>query len=553
MLTVGIASLEVLTAIRAYVEGEGLYSKGQKDAVYYLWRYAESHAEQDYEAYGASIARPLGDRDARLALITAPPDLERARAGFLAGGNNPDDVGRLIWFFRLFHHTPPFLHEIDLWTRGDAYTARIVQTAEAVHRDPAGLREPGANANFQAVLRDVTVGITPIENEFSATLGDVARQATRWLIGVSTLFATVIATLGLHGIRARRRDRAQHDAELRRSEARHRLFLRNASDGVHILDEQGRVVETSDSFCRMLGYSRDEVMELQVPDWDARVAERGPDPAHGRFALPTRFETVHRRKNGSTFEVEVHVEPFEAAGQDYLYCSARDITELRRLERAVLEATTREQRKLGYDLHDELGQELTGLSMLAASLSAVERAAGRPAAERLSEIEALARQAIGTCRAIAHGLSPLTYQGGDLVRALEEMVRVQGAGGSTHCRFSVAGRAPLRLAAETADNLYRIAQEAVTNARRHGSAREIRVLLEIDSSTVRVQIEDDGIGIPERKKEEAGMGLSIMKFRAAMIRGQLSIGRGRRGGTQIVCTCDQLRDVHGQSAINSAS
>jgi len=661
MLTLSIASLEILTAIRAYVEGEGLYSKGQKDAVYYLSRYVESRDDEDYSAYLDSIAKPLGDRDARVALSAVPPDLPRARAGFLAGANHPDDVPRLIWFFQLFHATPQFRHAIELWTEGDAYTARIVEIAAAVRRDPDRYRDPGQRAAVRAILQDVTVGITPRENEFSSTLGAAARQATRWLIGACAVFAAIIAAIGIEFARARLRERLAYESALRRSESRYRslfasshdailvvqpngaildanpaayqlfdvapngfgtcaelgladergafgagtgaeawlaprhdltlrrrdeafsaevvlarfadsggeprisiairdtterrrleaavaaesarrhLFLRNASDGVCILDEQGRVVEASDSFCRMLGLARDEALGRTPPDWDVRATEReaGVGAPVDRSGARSRFETFYRRKDGSSFEVEVHTEAFEAGRRPYLYCSARDITELRRLERALLDATNREQRRLGYDLHDELGQVLTGISMLTASLASAERAAGRPAATRLGELELLTRQAIGTCRSIAHGLSPLTYQGGDLVRALEEMVGLQRVGATGDCILDVSGTSPLRLGAEAADNLYRIAQEAVTNARRHAHARTIRVALDIRPASVRLEVEDDGIGIAEHADEGAGMGLGIMKFRAAVIGARLVIGRGKVRGTRLVCTCAQ--------------
>jgi PAS domain S-box-containing protein len=337
------------------------------------------------------------------------------------------------------------------------------------------------------------------------------------------------------------------EAEVAAESARRQLFLRNASDGVHILGDTGRVVEASDSFCAMLGYSREEVIGLHPSQWDARIAGDALREAMDRaFAGKlTRFETVHRRKDGTTFEVEIHVEAFEAGGQNYLYCSARDITELRRLERALLDVTSREQRKLGYDLHDELGQVLTGISMLAASLASTERAAGRPAAERLAELEALSRQAIVTCRGIAHGLSPLTYQNGDLVQALGEMLRLQQSAGGAKLRLTVNRSAPLSVAAETKDHLYRIAQEAVTNARRHAAAKHIDVSIEIGTDHVRLEIADDGKGLVQPEAPPSGMGLDIMKFRATIISAQFSIGPGEYGGTSVVCVCEQNRGGDG--------
>lgn len=329
------------------------------------------------------------------------------------------------------------------------------------------------------------------------------------------------------------------EATVAADHARQQLFLRNASDGVHILGNDGCVVEASDSFCAMLGYSRERVIGLHPSQWDARIAGDDLRDALDRaFAGDlTRFETVHRRKDGTTFDVEIHAEAFEADGRPYLYCSARDVTEVRRLKRALLDVTNREQRRLGHDLHDELGQVLTGISMLAASLASTERAAGRPAADRLEELEELARQAIVTCRGIAHGLSPLAYQDGNLEQALSEMVRIQGTSVGTAIEFDVTQAAPMRLGADAKDHLYRIAQEAVTNARRHARAKLIRVTLDIQPSAVTLEIVDDGKGLPPVRGDTGGMGLNIMRFRAAMLDAQFSIGPGRVAGTRVTCRC----------------
>jgi PAS domain S-box-containing protein len=329
------------------------------------------------------------------------------------------------------------------------------------------------------------------------------------------------------------------EAALRAESARHQLFLRNASDGVHILGDNGCVVEASDSFCAMLGCSREEVIGRHPSQWDSRLA--GDDlrkAMESAFAgEQTRFETVHRRKDGTTFDVEVHVEAFEADGRPYLYCAARDITELRRLEHALLNVTNREQQRLGYDLHDELGQVLTGISMLAASLASAASAAGRPVDERLDSLEALARQAIGTCRGIAHGLSPLTYQNGNLEQALSEMVRIQRRSGGAAIDFKVTQSAPLQLGTQAKDHLYRIAQEAVTNARRHANATLIELTLDIQPSTVALEISDDGKGLLPLPTDSGGMGLSIMRFRATMLDAQFSIGPSATAGTRVACRC----------------
>jgi PAS domain S-box-containing protein len=346
-------------------------------------------------------------------------------------------------------------------------------------------------------------------------------------------------------------ERRQLEGRLAAESARNRLFLRMASDGVHILNAAGRIVEASDSFCRMLGYTRDEIIGMHPSQWDARLSPEGIRLTLDKLLSGglRRFETRHRRKNGATVEVEVHADSFDFNGERYIFCSARDITDQKRLERAVLEATDREQRRLGHDLHDGLGQELTGISMLASALAATERKAGRPGADAITQLEELSRRAIATCRAVARGLSPLGYASGGLVEALQEMVSLQRDTFATDARFESIMGASLRLGADACDHLYRIAQEAVTNARRHGRAKLIQVTLDVEPATVRLEVLDDGVGLPPPAADAPGMGLRIMRFRARMIGARLSIGPGDHGGTLV--TCESPQPAESQEALRA--
>src|SRR4029453_357574 len=122
-----------MTAVRAYIGGESLWSKGQKDAYFFLDRYAHSHAEADYQAYLNAIAIPLGDHAAREALEQAQPDLEAARKGFLIGGNDPADVPGMIWLFRNFRDVDGFSKAIAIWSEADVFIARFTRDAEILH------------------------------------------------------------------------------------------------------------------------------------------------------------------------------------------------------------------------------------------------------------------------------------------------------------------------------------------------------------------------------------------------------------------------------------
>jgi PAS domain S-box-containing protein len=347
-------------------------------------------------------------------------------------------------------------------------------------------------------------------------------------------------------------ERKKLEARLAAKSARNRLFLRNASDGVHILNAVGTVVEASDSFCSMLGYTRAEVIGMHPAQWDPRLSVTGNRARSSELLSGNRarFATVHRRKDGSTFDVEVTADRFDLDGESYVYCSSRDITEQKRLERAVLEAADGEQRRLGHDLHDGLGQELTGLSMLASALASSARKDGRPEADGVAQLEELTRRAIATCRAVARGLSPLGYTGGGLIEALEELVSLQRETYGADVRFEAIRAAPLRLPTDTANHLYRIAQEAVTNARRHGKAQTIEVTLDIEATSVRLEVLDNGTGFAPSSANSSGMGLRIMRYRAAMIEARLSVGPGDHGGTLVACECPQARGARATDGLS---
>ncbi|MHB8723098.1 MAG: PAS domain-containing sensor histidine kinase, partial [Steroidobacteraceae bacterium] len=306
--------------------------------------------------------------------------------------------------------------------------------------------------------------------------------------------------------------------------ARSQLFLRTASDGVHIQNGSGELVEVSDSFCRMLGYEREEMIGMNPSHWDALLNKQELRAAS--FALKSgnlkRFNTLHRRKDGSVFPVEIHTERFDIDGEHYVYCSSRDMSDQRSLEQALLHAVTTEQQKLGRDVHDGLGQELTGISMLAAGIAVSLKKAGRPEANELDTVANLARQAVENCRAIAHGLSPAVFAGGGLIELLQELVTLQRSSFGTDARCEVIQGGPLRLESEAVEHLYRIVQEAVANARRHGQARSIHITLNIQPATVRLEVLDDGVGFQSPTTTSTGMGLKIMQVRAAMIAARLT-------------------------------
>jgi PAS domain S-box-containing protein len=215
-----------------------------------------------------------------------------------------------------------------------------------------------------------------------------------------------------------------------------------------------------------------------------------------------------------------------------------DITERRRLESALQEATIREQRRIAGELHDGLGQELSGLSLLAAGLAG-EHAKYHPRlAHDLRQLAELASQSVTTCRLLAQGLAPLQEHQNSLVDALRRLaIDSTGRAKRPKVTFSEATSAASLISQEANNHLYRIAQEALNNALKHSGARVVKIQLRIDRSKVSLRISDDGLGLGAVMSSSCGMGMRTMRDRAAAIGGRLTISTNGQSGTVIGCKC----------------
>jgi signal transduction histidine kinase len=214
---------------------------------------------------------------------------------------------------------------------------------------------------------------------------------------------------------------------------------------------------------------------------------------------------------------------------------AVNVTERRRLERQILEISDREQAHIGQELHDGLCQQLVSLAFDANSLRDDLASHHLPQAQKTERIADLLDQAITEARQLARGLFPIRLQAEGLFSALEELARTTRQRSKIECRFEAANARPFKGKA-AATHLYRIAQEAVSNAIRHSHAKVIRLRLHSPNGQLRLEIEDDGVGLPEaRRREASGMGLHIMDYRARAIGARLSFSAGSNGGTRVCC------------------
>jgi diguanylate cyclase (GGDEF)-like protein/PAS domain S-box-containing protein len=330
VMTAGIAilsqtALGLLSGVRAYVSGESLWSKSQKDAVHWLHRYAATSEPKALAAYRAAIAVPLGDRIAREELEKVHPDEAVARAGFLQGRNHPDDVDEMIWLFRDFQWVGYFERALAIWRQGDVEIARLVAAGDRLDQAVQRAALPEEMAPIVADIDAVNARVTPLEDRFSYTLG----EAARWARGLALLFivgaAMVLFLLGALIVR-------QLYGRVASSEERYRSVTETATDGILAIDQRGRVLFGNAAAARIFGYPEPwiagrSVLEL-VP---MRLREQAAALLRGTlFTDPRGAGTAHRvyglHADGREIPLEVSLGESLDHGRRVVTGVIRDIT-----------------------------------------------------------------------------------------------------------------------------------------------------------------------------------------------------------------------------------
>jgi len=238
----GCVSLYVLSAVRGYVAGESLWSKGQKDAIYYLTLYADNRDEATFLKYQNAIAVPQGGHELRVALDRSTPDLTAARLGILKGGNHRDDVSSLIWLYLNFRHFSYLEKAIELWTIGDGYLVQLDDLAQQMHRAIMSNQVSGDDVrNWKARIFAINDGVTPAAKAFSDALGEGSRMILRLLL--LTNLATALGLIALALLRTHKLLAQRHafaDA-LQIEKERAQITLESIGDGVITTDVEGNI------------------------------------------------------------------------------------------------------------------------------------------------------------------------------------------------------------------------------------------------------------------------------------------------------------------------
>jgi two-component system, LuxR family, sensor kinase FixL len=343
--------------------------------------------------------------------------------------------------------------------------------------------------------------------------------------------------------------------KLRDSEARARSILETTVDAIITIDQTGVIRSFNTTAQQLFGFEPTEVIGHNVKILMPEPYKREHDDyMHNyqstghRKIIGIGREVTGRRKDGSTFPMYLAVSEVRQQHQRFFTGIIRDMTEQHRLEQEVLRISEHERRRIGQDLHDGLGQMLTGIGLISANIQKRLEMESHPAAAEIFEVTKLIKESDQYARELARGLIPVEFDTEGLYTALERLTNSARKLFNIECRLD----APQHIKFEDSTqliHLYRIAQEAVNNAVKHGNCTHVDISVVKTDNFIRLRILDNGVGFSEHWDGSGGLGVRIMQFRARLIGAILDIG-GRPGeGAVITCTMPIYgNDVRSKSA-----
>lgn len=327
------------------------------------------------------------------------------------------------------------------------------------------------------------------------------------------------------------------------SENRMQAILDTAVEGIITIDTRGIVESFNKAAEEIFGYTEEEVVGENV-----KILMPSPYFEEHDHYISNYLETGEKkiigigrevrgkRKNGEVFPMELAVSEVQYEGNRIFTGIIRDISERRELENEILQIGEEERRKIGRELHDGLGQMLTGIGLIAQNLARKLKSNELPGSNEVQEISEMVREADEQARALAHGLVHMELEDEGFQVALDQLCERVKRLFKIDCKRDFDG--DLEITNKVAAlHLYRIVQEAISNAVKHGKASNVWVELEQVGDYVELKVVDDGIGFsnPVNRKKLKGIGMNTMHYRANLLGGYLDIRESSEGHTVLNC------------------
>lgn len=336
--------------------------------------------------------------------------------------------------------------------------------------------------------------------------------------------------------------RNAYETALKISESRSRAILDTTVDGIITIDRAGRIESYNKAAEELFGYSYSEVA-------GKNINMLMPEPYHSEHDgyLKRHNETGERhiigkgrevkglRKNGEIFPLYLAVSEVQLDNTTMYTGIVRDISEERRLELEIMRISDYERRSIGQDLHDGLGQMLTGIGLMSQNLAKKLEDVHRDASEQAKEITGLIREADQYARGLSRGLVPVQFDEMGLPNSIRRLVKNAERIFGIRCHYR-EHNPPVFEDSVTVEHLYRITQEAISNAVKHGKADTVRITLVGSKDHMRLRIVDNGIGLEPGWDEAEGIGMKIMNYRARLIGANMEISNNFKRGVVVTCT-----------------
>ena len=381
------------------------------------------------------------------------------------------------------------------------------------------------------------------ENEILTKDGD--RRIVSWTNTILTTASEEVEYVVSVGIDVT--ERRKIEQELYESEAKNRAIIENTKESVITVNSRGYIDSFNKSSEMIFGYDNEEIINQHIEKLIAPSSIRNDEFQNvdihwliERFLSDDTGQELNGiRKNGDIFPMEISLSKVELDKSEIYTFIIRDISERRELEQQILEISENERRRIGQDLHDGLGQMLTGIGLITENLARQLETDKTNQAGEAYEIAKLIHDADVQARGLARGLLPVDLDDEGLVVALQRLADNAKRMSGISCKLSIKGIQTIP-EKEMAIHLYRIAQEAMNNAIKHGKATEISLNLINNEDQLILRIQDNGVGFPDNENKEPGMGVRIMHYRARIIGGRLKIDRDLLGTTIVSCIIPKI-------------